>query len=63
MKESRRDDRAISEESAKALLENAEYGILSVVSRTGEPYGVPLNFCIIDNCIYFHSAVFFLTFK
>jgi len=57
MKELRRTDRALSEEEARTLLEHAEYGVLSVTSDKGEPYGVPLNYCIIDNCIYFHSAL------
>jgi len=56
MKELRRIDRAISEKEARSLLENAEYGVLSVVSESGKPYGIPLNYCIIDHCIYFHSA-------
>ncbi len=53
----RRKDRSISEEEAVFLLNKAEYGILSTVSGNGEPYGVPLNFCVIDNCIYFHGAL------
>jgi nitroimidazol reductase NimA-like FMN-containing flavoprotein (pyridoxamine 5'-phosphate oxidase superfamily) len=57
MKELRRKDRAITEEEAMALLSRAEYGVLSTVSENGKPYGVPLNFCIIDRCIYFHCAV------
>jgi len=57
MKELRREDRAISEEEAMAILNRVEYGVLSTVSENGKPYGVPLNFCIVDNCIYFHSAV------
>lgn len=57
MKELRRKDRAITEEEAIALLNKAEYGVLSTVSENGEPYGVPLNFCVIDHCIYFHCAV------
>lgn len=57
MKELRRKDRAITEEEAMALLSRAEYGVLSTVSENGEPYGVPLNFCTIDRCIYFHCAV------
>jgi len=57
MKEMRRSDRAISEEKALAILNKAEYGVLSTVSENGEPYGVPLSFCIIDNCIYFHCAI------
>jgi len=57
MKEIRRKDRAITEEESLALLNKAEYGVLSTVSENGEPYGVPLNFCVIDHCIYFHCAV------
>jgi nitroimidazol reductase NimA-like FMN-containing flavoprotein (pyridoxamine 5'-phosphate oxidase superfamily) len=57
MKELRRKDRAIMEEEAIALLNKAEYGVLSTVTENGEPYGVPLNFCVIDHCIYFHCAV------
>ena len=57
MKEMRRKDRAITEEEALALLNKAEYGVLSTVTENGEPYGVPLNFCVIDHCIYFHCAV------
>ena len=57
MRELRRKDRAISEEEAIAILNRVEYGVLSTVSENGKPYGVPLNFCIVDNCIYFHCAV------
>ena len=56
MKEMRRKDRAITEEDARALLNKAEYGVLSTVTEDGKPYGVPLNFCVIDCCIYFHCA-------
>jgi len=57
MRELRRKDRAIPHEEAIAILNKAEYGVLSTISEDGEPYGVPLNFCIIDKCIYFHCAV------
>ncbi len=57
MKKLRREDRAITKEEAIALLNKAEYGVLSTVSENGKPYGVPLNFCLIDQCIYFHCAV------
>ena len=56
MKEMRRKDRAITEEDARALLNKAEYGVLSTVTEDGKPYGVPLNFCVIDCCLYFHCA-------
>ena len=57
MKELRRKDRAITKDEAIALLNRAEYGVLSTVTENGKPYGVPLNFCMIDRCIYFHCAV------
>ena len=57
MTELRRKDRAIPESEAKTLLNKAEYGILSTVSDDGQPYGVPLNYCIVENCIYFHCAI------
>lgn len=57
MKELRRKDRALTDEEAIALLNRAEYGVLSTVNENGKPYGVPLNFCVIDQYIYFHCAV------
>ena len=47
MKKLRRKDRAITEEESVALLNKAEYGVLSTAAENGKPYGVPLNFCII----------------
>lgn len=52
----RRKDRTLSGNTAINILGAAEYGVLSTVSGNGRPYGVPLNFCVIDRCIYFHSA-------
>lgn len=40
-----------------ALLNRAEYGILSVIAENRKPYGVPVNYCVIDHGIYFHCAV------
>ena len=57
MNELRRKDRAITNEEAMAILRKAEYGVLSTVSPDGKPYGVPLNFCLVGSCIYFHCAV------
>ena len=57
MKELRRQDRSITQEEARAFLNKAEYGVLSTVTADGKPYGVPLSFCIIDQCLYFHCAV------
>ena len=52
----RREDRAISIEDAIVLLESAEYGVLSMASPDGVPHGVPLNFALAGNSIYFHCA-------
>ena len=54
--EMRRSDREISSEEAFRILQKAEYGVMSTVFEGRFPYGVPLNFCVIDNHIYFHSA-------
>lgn len=53
----RRQDRKTTNNEALNILENGEYGILSTVSSENEPYGVPITFCLIDKCIYFHCAV------
>lgn len=55
--ELRRTDRGIGETEARALLERGEYGVLSTVSPDGQPYGVPLSFCLLDSAIYFHCAL------
>ncbi|MFZ1080607.1 MAG: pyridoxamine 5'-phosphate oxidase family protein [Candidatus Kryptoniota bacterium] len=52
----RREDRAISQQEAMAILQKAEYGILSIASPDSEPYGVPLNYCVMNDVIYFHCA-------
>lgn len=57
MKEIRRKDRALPEDEGIELLTKAEFGVLSTSSGGGEPYGVPINFCIINRSIYFHSAL------
>lgn len=56
MKEMRRTDRQLSEAEALEILKKGEYGILSTVDSDGQPYGVPLSYVVIDNCIYYHST-------
>jgi len=53
----RRNDRAISRSEAEAVLEKANYGVLSMASTIGEPYGIPLNFSMMNHTLYFHCAV------
>ena len=52
----RRKDRAISSEEARSLLESAEYGVLSLAGPEGVPHGIPLNFALAGDSIYFHCA-------
>ena len=53
----RRKDRLLTDTETFSILENGEYGVLSTVSFKNEPYGVPINFCLINKCIYFHCAL------
>ncbi len=52
----RRQDRSISQQEAMTVLQKAEYGILSIASLDGKPYGIPLNYCVLNDAIYFHCA-------
>ncbi|WPD23457.1 MAG: pyridoxamine 5'-phosphate oxidase family protein [Candidatus Electrothrix scaldis] len=52
----RRADRAIDLNEAREILNIAPYGVLSLVSSDNTPYGIPLNFALEGDGIYFHSA-------
>ncbi len=53
----RRKDRALSRQEALSILSSGEFGILSTVGANGQPYGVPVSFCLIGESIYFHCAI------
>ena len=53
----RRKDRRIKSTETFAILEKGEYGILSTISPNHEPYGVPVNYCVMNERIYFHCAL------
>lgn len=55
--ELRRKDRGMPEAEARALLQRGEYGVLSLCGADGEPYGIPLSYCVLDTAIYFHCAL------
>ena len=57
MRTIRRSDREITTREARAILDCAEYGVLSTVGKDGQPYGVPLNYVYRNDSIYFHSAL------
>lgn len=52
----RRRDRQIDDLQARELLKVGEYGVLSTVDGSGQPYGVPLSYVLIGNQLYLHSA-------
>jgi len=53
----RRQDRVMDEQAALELLQKAEFGVLSLSSADGTPYGVPVNFVWDgDSSIYLHCA-------
>lgn len=56
-KEIRRKDREIEIDEAMEILKNCDYGILSTVGENGYPYGVPVNYVLKNNSIYFHCAL------
>lgn len=56
MTDMRRSDRIMSEEDTLRVLKEGEYGILATVDEELHPYGVPLSYVYVDNCIYFHST-------
>jgi nitroimidazol reductase NimA-like FMN-containing flavoprotein (pyridoxamine 5'-phosphate oxidase superfamily) len=53
----RRKDKAMQDGAIIDLLQNREYGVLSTVDGNEQPYGVPLNYVLMNNCIYFHCAL------
>jgi hypothetical protein len=53
----RRKDRLITDAETFSILQKGEYGILSTLSADFAPYGVPVNYCLINECIFFHCAL------
>ena len=52
----RREDRRLDDAAAMALLKRGEYGILSTSDKNNRPYGIPVNYVLIEECIFFHCA-------
>ncbi len=53
----RRSDKALQNDDIVRILQEGEYGVLSTVDEAGQPYGVPLNYSLKNNCLYFHCAL------
>ncbi|MDO5714120.1 MAG: pyridoxamine 5'-phosphate oxidase family protein [Tissierellia bacterium] len=52
----RRSEKQLSNERAFELLDEGEYGVLSMFGPEEYPYGVPLNYSRVKNKLYFHGA-------
>lgn len=55
-REMRRKDRQLDQNLAIEILHQGDYGVLSTLGENGYPYGVPLNYIMMDGDIYFHCA-------
>jgi len=56
VKEIRREDRALDTASAYSLLKSCEYGVLSTADKDNRPYGIPVNYAVMDGSIVIHCA-------
>ena len=52
----RREDRRLDDTAAMALLKRGEYGILSTSDEHNRPYGIPVNYVVMEDHIFFHCA-------
>lgn len=52
----RRKDREMDRNFALSVIDQCEYAVLSMASRQGEPYCVPITIVRNDNAVYFHCA-------
>lgn len=55
-REMRRKDRQLPAEIAWDILQKCPWGVLSTAGADGQPYGVPVNYVLLDGAIYIHCA-------
>ncbi len=53
----RRKDRQLNDNEAIDILQKGEYGVLSMCTTDNEGYGIPLNYALDNDKIYFHCAI------
>lgn len=56
MRRVRDTDKQVTHDEAMSMLKAAKYGVLSTVDKAGQPYGVPLNYVVLEEEIYLHCA-------
>jgi uncharacterized protein len=54
--EIRRQDRLLEPAQMETLLNEGEYGFLSMCATNGHGYGIPLSYAREGQCLYFHCA-------
>ncbi|MDV0442827.1 pyridoxamine 5'-phosphate oxidase family protein [Methanorbis rubei] len=52
----RRKASQLSDSDARDILQNGVWGTLATVDADGQPYAIPLNYVLVNNVIYIHSA-------
>lgn len=52
----RRKDREMDKEFGMAVIDKAEYVVVSMLDTEGNPYGVPMSVARVDDRIYVHAA-------
>lgn len=57
MRNARDSNKQTSRDAAMDILNNAEFGVLATVDKAGQPYGVPLNYIVLNDAIYLHCAL------
>ena len=53
----RRIDRKLDDAQTMEILQRGKYGVLSLIDPDGLPYGVPLNYALVEGNLYVHSAL------
>ena len=57
MRELRRKGERATQEEARRIVEESEYGFLATAANGGLPYGVPVSHVLHGQAVYFHCAV------
>lgn len=52
----RRQDRVLTLEQARRVIEESVYGVLSTVDEDGVPYGTPIHFSMRGDKLFFHTT-------
>ncbi len=55
-KNMRRKEKLLPIDRTEEILTKGDYGVLSTIGENGYPYGLPINYVYMDDCIYVHGA-------